>query len=885
MPGANCSIYECSTNRNHKELSNFRVPTGDDEFSTKWRDKIVNIITKDRVIDEKLGKQIKNRTLHTCELHYREEDLLRHETKTTRKPGALPTLRLPSKSHPKVEVSPRSSSSISKRELATASAPTAPPNANLDCYTSYENFTTRIEKLKLPDWTIKNNEAASETSILLHDSIHSVPKFEIRVKENLDFFILVFNWLVPQSNTDIGYSSMKSTYLSPLTRSIEHLFVCRGVSYSSDAILRHPVPKKLYDVNAGPFQMTEFLRPKDCQILSQSDICKTCLLKTKQHESYEERKKAKSLEPLKRNAPLSSASSSRLKVTVQGLRIENKELKTEIEKLQKELAKNSLPVDDTLDNDLKSIMSRTDSQEISPFMKFFWEQQQQYIKCSPSGVRYHPSIIKYCLSLHAKSASAYKDLRHDPKTGTGILVLPSERRLRHYKNYIRPQRGFNSEIIDELKGKIANFTDDEKYICILLDEMKIQENLVFDKHSGELIGYVDLGDIVLNSASFENIETIATHILVVMVRGIINPIKFSFATFGTDGANSSQLFAIFWKATGILELSCKLKVLAVTCDGASSNRKFFRMHAKLEGSEDKDVTYKTKNRFSTDNRYIHFISDPPHLMKTARNCLSNSGAGRNSRYMWNNGNILWSHISDAFYNDQESGLHYLPKLTTEHIKLTPYSVMNVKLATQVLSQTVGNHLKEYVPEAKSTSDFCLMMDTFFDIMNIRNPEEAKKKLKENNKPIYKSNDGRIKWLKDHFLGYFKKWLESINNREGKFDKTAKAKMFISWQTYEGLQITVKSVIDCVEYLLDTVKCKFVLTEHFNQDPLENYFGRQRSLGSRKENPSLFDAGYNDNSIRNQNVCRSIEGGNSGGVDHSFVDMSNEPMFKKQRVTE
>ena len=28
-----------------------------------------------------------------------------------------------------------------------------------------------------------------------------------------------------------------------------------------------------------------------------------------------------------------------------------------------------------------------------------------------------------------------------------------------------------------------------------MDEMKIQENLVWDKHTGELIGYVDLGDI------------------------------------------------------------------------------------------------------------------------------------------------------------------------------------------------------------------------------------------------------------------------------------------------------------------------------------------------------------------------------------------------------
>jgi hypothetical protein len=51
----------------------------------------------------------------------------------------------------------------------------------------------------------------------------------------------------------------------------------------------------------------------------------------------------------------------------------------------------------------------------------------------------------------------------------------------------------------------------------------------------------------------------------------------------------------------------------------------------------------------------------------------------------------------------------------------------------------------------------------------------------------------------------------------------------------------------------------VLTERFCQDPLENYFGRQRSLGRRKDNPSLRDFGYNDNTIRTSKLFRSIAG--------------------------
>ena len=73
-----------------------------------------------------------------------------------------------------------------------------------------------------------------------------------------------------------------------------------------------------------------------------------------------------------------------------------------------------------------------------------------------------------------------------------------------------------------------------------------------------------------------------------------------------------------------------------------------------------------------------------------------------------------------FYEDQECGLHILPKLSYRHIKLTPYSKINVKLAAQVLSSAAGKTLTSYEPpEAAGTAKLCLLMDSFFDIMNMR----------------------------------------------------------------------------------------------------------------------------------------------------------------------
>ena len=59
---------------------------------------------------------------------------------------------------------------------------------------------------------------------------------------------------------------------------------------------------------------------------------------------------------------------------------------------------------------------------------------------------------------------------------------------------------------------------------------------------------------------------------------------------------------------------CGLKVLGVTCDGNSANRRFFKLH-----SPQADV-YKVKNPFTAEDRQIFFMSDPPHLIKTTRNC-------------------------------------------------------------------------------------------------------------------------------------------------------------------------------------------------------------------------------------------------------------------------
>jgi Ser/Thr protein kinase RdoA (MazF antagonist) len=68
--------------------------------------------------------------------------------------------------------------------------------------------------------------------------------------------------------------------------------------------------------------------------------------------------------------------------------------------------------------------------------------------------------------------------------------------------------------------------------------MKIQSNLLFDKHTNELIGFVDLGDEDIHTAVFDTPTTLASHVLAFMVRGVASDLKYILGYFSTQSLTS-----------------------------------------------------------------------------------------------------------------------------------------------------------------------------------------------------------------------------------------------------------------------------------------------------------------------------------------------------------
>ena len=149
-----------------------------------------------------------------------------------------------------------------------------------------------------------------------------------------------------------------------------------------------------------------------------------------------------------------------------------------------------------------------------------------------------------------------------------------------------------------------------------------------------------------------------------------------------------------------------------------------------------------------------------------------------------------------------------------------------------MSETTVKILQTFsATETSKTATYCHILDQFFDCFNVRSLEKNQKKTKPFMKPHTDENDQRFSWMTDQFLPYLDIWKENTRNRPDNFTKNPISKMFFSLQINHGIQITVRSTVEEVKFLLQNGS-KFILNERFCQDPVEEYFRIQRQLGRK-----------------------------------------------------
>ena len=245
------------------------------------------------------------------------------------------------------------------------------------------------------------------------------------------------------------------------------------------------------------------------------------------------------------------------------------------ERLNRSLEKVGVSVSEDLSNDLRAIMENEGSRVTgyrredctSYFQKIFWQQQAlASSKKDPRGMRWHPLMIKWCIYLRAHSQGAYETLLQSK-----CIQLPSQRTLRDYSHHLKPGPGFSAGVDSQLQSavKIDKCAEREKYVMLLLDEMHVKQELVYNKSTGELVGFVNLGDVnthllelekSLSSSPDEPSEILASTVLAFMVKGLFSPLEFPYAHFPCRNLTGDLMFDPFWEAVHRLE-RLGLKVL------------------------------------------------------------------------------------------------------------------------------------------------------------------------------------------------------------------------------------------------------------------------------------------------------------------------------------
>ena len=334
-------------------------------------------------------------------------------------------------------------------------------------------------------------------------------------------------------------------------------------------------------------------------------------------------------------------------------------------RLEVETATVGETLDDGIHTGLQSIMTDSEAEIYKrypppppppdSFGRIFWDQQKTSAQSTtPSAMRWHPLMIKWCFYLRHLSSSSYEALRK-----SGCFSLPSERTLRDYTHYAKAEAGFSTAVDEQLikASEVVTSPSWKKYVVVLMDEMHIREDL-YNKFSGEsftcfnncftctqymyvyactlvpvgaLVGFTELGNMNTHLANFEeylqkgavpSAKPMAKSMLVLMVRGLNSGLQFPYAQFPCATLRGDQMFHILWKAVGRLQ-RYGFWVMGLTCDGLAANRQLFRLHAP---KKNKELVYKTSNPYSVESHCVFFLSDPPHLLKTIRNCFANKNS-------------------------------------------------------------------------------------------------------------------------------------------------------------------------------------------------------------------------------------------------------------------
>ena len=257
--------------------------------------------------------------------------------------------------------------------------------------------------------------------------------------------------------------------------------------------------------------------------------------------------------------------------------------------------------------------------------------------------------------------------------------------------------GFHDEAFIALAERMKYMSKRDKVCCLTIDEVSLKRNLQYDRYNDLIVGYEDMG------TNESRCNKPATSALVFMLRGLsTNWNQPSGYVFTSSACKVTHVQNLIQNCLNKCEqFGIDVKVIL------SDHGPNFQQLANILG-----ITT-VKPYFTFNNKNYFYMFDPPHLLKSIIINLF--------KYDFHFGKckiVKWKFIDDYFKIDQQRRFRLCPKLTLDHITLTPFSKMKVQLATHIFSKSLAAGLESSEKllgrDAISTPEFLSRFDDIFD---------------------------------------------------------------------------------------------------------------------------------------------------------------------------
>ena len=321
---------------------------------------------------------------------------------------------------------------------------------------------------------------------------------------------------------------------------------------------------------------------------------------------------------------------------------------------------------------------------------------------------YSPEQKQFATTLHYYSPAAYCYVRQQIKS------LPNPRTIRRWLSACDAEPGLTLQSFDTISAGVKGKHVNSFKLCTLhIDEMEIKRQIDYDRRSGKIYGFTDVGCGGLNDDS----QPQATKVLMVVAVGVTGYWKLPVAYCFTDGTNA-DLQASLLKDVITKLWECGCVAISVTFDGLLANQKTL---VNLGGSFQPNNIVSLFPHPCIPTFSVAVVFDACHMIKLARNLLNEYQVVCVDCI----GKAKWQHIEMLHKMQQSEGLTLANKLTKQHVHYKTQK-MKVRLAVQVISASCATAL-EYLrtndyfgfQDSLPTEILLSKLDHLFDILNSR----------------------------------------------------------------------------------------------------------------------------------------------------------------------